>query len=334
MRINGLILITVLIFIFSSCNWHKDRLKVDVSEVNIQKVRIGRYDQDLFKIPENDLKTGLMSIQHQYLFFLGTDLDDTLKLAEMRTYLDNPRTIDFHKACMEKFNDLSRIETRLTEAFRYYKYYFPGSTIPVVYTYISGGDYDTPVRLADSVMIIALDNYLGKDFKPYLSDGLSLYRVQRMMQEYIVPDCIMTLAVALSPLNPVANTLLDQMVDAGKRLYITDAFLPEIPGYLKIRYTPEKYDWIVKNESHVWAAIIENNMLYSSNGQTIRTFFADGPNTPAFGSESPPRLGEWIGWMIVRSYMNNNPEIPLNQLIQDQDAQKILTRSGYKPGKK
>ena len=326
---------SVLVVILSSCKWHKDRLNVDVSRVNIPQVRIGRYDQDLFRIKVKDLKSGLQAIQSQYLFFLGTELNDTLKLAEMKAYLTNPRTIDYYSACEKKFGDLSKTETGLTEAFRHYKFYFPEVLIPQVYTYISGGDYENPVRLAaDSVMIIALDTYLGTGFKPYLSDGLSLYKVERMTEDHIIPDCIMTLTIALCPVNPAANTLLDQMIDAGKRLYITDAFLPETAGYLKIGYTPEKSEWITKNESHVWAAIIENNLLYSSNGQTVRTFFADGPNTPAFGKESPPRLGEWIGWMIVRSYMNNNPEITLKQMIREQDAQMILTRSGYKPEKK
>jgi len=38
-------------------------------------------------------------------------------------------------------------------------------------------------------MIIALDTYLGKDFKPYLGDGLALYKAERMTEDNIVPDC-------------------------------------------------------------------------------------------------------------------------------------------------
>jgi hypothetical protein len=334
MKKYAFILITILTFILSSCNWHKDRLTIDVSDLKIQQVRIGRYDQDLFKIPVNDLKAGLMAIRPSYLFFLGTDLNDTMKLAEMKAYLTNPRTIDFHNACNVKFPDLSSYEIALTDAFRHYKYYFPGALIPRVYSYISGGDYENPVQFSDSVIIIALDTYLGSDFKPYLSDGLSIYKVQTMTPDYIVPDCIMALSNSVAPPSPLANTLLDQMIDAGKRLYITDALLPSAQGNLKIKYTREQFDWITKNESHVWSAMIENRMLYSSNGQLLRAFFADGPNSAAFGNESPPRLGEWIGWRIVKSFMDNNTEITLSQLIREKDAQKILTLSGYKPEKK
>lgn len=306
---------------------------MDLSKVVVPPVTIGRYDLDLFKIPLNELQSGLMTIQNRYMFFLGADLNDPAKLEEMRSYLTNPRTIEFHESCSAKYPTLTRIESELTDAFRHYKYYFPQARIPSVYSYISGGDYENPVRIADSVMIIGLDNYLGVDFKPYKSDGLSLYKVERMTPEFVVPDCIMTLATTLCPINPAVNMLLDQMVDAGKRLYITDAFLPETEECYKIGYSPEKAKWITDNEGHIWAAIIENNLLYSSNGQAIRTFFADGPNTPAFGNDSPPRLGEWIGWKIVKAFMNKNPEITIQRLIQEKDAQKILTLSGYKPKK-
>jgi hypothetical protein len=265
---------------------------------------------------------------------LGTNLNDTSKLAAMREYLMNPRNIDFHHAVQEKFNDLTPIEKDLFEGFRHIKYYFPEMEIPLVYSYISGGDFENPVQFADSVMIIALDSYLGSDFKPYLADGVSLYQAQRMTPDHIVPDCMRSVLNRLAPSNMSSGTFLDQIVDAGKRLYLLDAFLPVISGNLKINYTPGQFSWISKNESHVWSAIIENRMLYSSDGQTLRAFLSDGPFTPAFGKESPPRLGEWIGWQIVKSYMNNHPEITLQQLLQKNDGQEILTQSGYKPEKK
>jgi hypothetical protein len=322
-----------LLFFLDSCKWNKDRLQADLSAIKIPHIIIHRYDKDLFSIPITDLRNGLGAIQPTYLFFLGTNLDDTASITDMREYLMNPRNIDFHKAVQEKFLDLDPVENDLTDGFRHIKYYFPEMKMPRVYSYISGGDYENPVQFADSVMIIALDTYLGSDFKPYLSDGVSLYKAQRMTPGHIVPDCMRTVVNRLASPNMSANTFLDQVVDAGKRLYLLDAFIPSMAGNLKMDYTPEQFSWVSKNESHIWSAIIENRMLYSSDGQTIRVFMADGPFSPAFGKESPPRLGEWIGWQIVKSYMNNHTEVTLQQLLQKNNAQEILTRSGYKPEK-
>ena len=326
---------SLLLFIiaFGGCTWHKNRLQVDVSNISIPDVKIHRYDVDLFRVSIPDLKNGLETMQQQYYFFLGTDLSDPKKLNEMKAYLENPRNIEFQKACLSRFKDLSGIEKELTEAFRHWKYYFPDARIPRVYSYISGGDYPNPVQLVDSVMIIALDTYLGKDFKPYFGDGLPAYKAERMNRDHIVPDCASEIVRTLCPENIAAMTLLDAMVDAGKRLYLVDALIPDIPGHLKLDYSREQYDWVRKNESHIWAAIIENRLLYSSDGQYFRMFLSDGPYTMEFTKDSPPRLGEWIGLQIIQAYMQKNPGISLRQMIQEKDAQKILSLSGYKPEK-
>jgi hypothetical protein len=321
-------------FLISSCKPGIDRkLNPDISGIEIPEVKIHRYDADLFTVPAGDLRNGLEALKERYRFFLGTDLSDPLKLDEMRAYLANPRNIEFQKACREAFTDLTPVEKELTLAFRHFRYYFPALPLPNVYSYISGGDYENPVQVMDSVMIIGLDNYLGQGFKPYVSDGVPLYKVKRMTPENIVPDCMRALLNQVYPGNPSPGNLLGQMVEAGKKIYLLEAMMPSLPGNLLLDYSPEQFDWITHNESGVWAAIIDNRMLYSTDNQVSRSFLADGPFTAEFSRESPPRLGEWIGWQIVKGYMSENSEIMLTQLLKEADAQKILSASGYKPGK-
>lgn len=333
MKLYRFTLLFLVILVIDGCNWHKNRLNIDVSSIKIPDVIIHRYDRDLFNIPINSIQSGLEQIQNEYYFFLGTDLNDSKKLDDMKAYLENPRNIDFQKACETQYKDLTKVEQGLTEAFRHWKYYFPEVKLPRVYTFISGGDYTNPVQLVDSVLIIALDNYLGKDFKPYLTDGLALYQLDRMKEDHIVPDCVREIVNAMYQGVPAPATLLGGMVEAGKRQYIMDALIPEVPGYLKMDYTKEQYSWAEKNETHVWAALVENRLLYSSDGQSSQMFLADGPFTMEFSKDSPPRLGEWIGLQIIRSFMQKNPEITLQMMMQENDAQKILTLSGYKPEK-
>jgi hypothetical protein len=327
------IFLLLLITALGGCNWHKNRLNVDVSGVNVSEVKVHRYDIDLFKVSVSDPRNGLEKIKNTYYFFLGTNLDDPKKLGEMKAYLENPRTIDFHNACENKYKDLSKVEKDLTNAFRHWKYYFSQAKMPRVYSYISGGDYTNPVQLADSVLIIGLDNYLGKDFKPYFSDGLALYKAERMTEDHIVPDCVREIAEGMFPESNAPLTVLGGMLESGKRQYFINALIPDIPEYLKLDYTKEQYDWAVKNESHIWAALVENNLLYSSDGQYFRMFLTDGPYTMEFSKQSPPRLGEWIGLQIIKAYMQKNQDITIPMMMQEMDAQKILTLSGYKPEK-
>jgi uncharacterized protein YjaZ len=57
----------------------------------------------------------------------------------------------------------------------------------------------------------------------------------------------------------------------------------------------------------------------------------DGPFTAEVTQDSPGRLGVWVGWRIVDSYMRNNKDVTLCELMNENDAQKILEQSYYKP---
>jgi len=324
----------LLILIISVCGCgRRSSPDVDVSKIDCPPVHILRYDLDLFNANTPDLRNNLIKLQAEYRLFLGDSLDNPAKISTLKEYLDSPRNQDFIKAVRLKYPEVSNSENGLTDAFKHFKYYFPSFHFPRVYAYISGGDYEYPVQFSDSVLLIGLDNYLGKDYAPYKADGVPMYRLQRMEEEYIVPDCVRLLANSTFMVETGGTSLLDIMIEAGKRLYLLDLILPETPERIKIGYTQLQFDWIVKNEAHVWAAIIENRMLYSNDGQVIRVFTSDGPFTAEFSRISPPLLGNRIGWQIVSQYMEKNPDVGIEQLLKEKDSQKILAGSKYKPEK-
>jgi hypothetical protein len=325
------ILFFILLLVLSGCQTGKGRLDIDLSAVRINPVVIHRYDLDLFRNDGKDLQSHLESIRKDYPFFLDTDLSDIAKLREMQGYLENQRNREFYRVVSKTYTDLSEIERQLTLAFRHIKFYYPAFNPPRVYSYISGGDYDYPVQYADSVLLIGLDNYLGTGYKPYIADGLPQYRIARTIREEIVPAAVEVILNQLEPQQVPGNNLLEQIVQAGKRIYLLEAMIPGMEDRFKIRYSEQQINWITRNEKHVWAAMITHQMLYSADGKLIRSFLSDGPFTAEFSKESPPRLGEWIGWKIVSGYMQQNPDVTLKELIRDMDAQKILSNSGYKP---
>ncbi|MEI7490258.1 MAG: hypothetical protein WCK92_02585 [Bacteroidota bacterium] len=321
-----------VILIFCGCGRRGDH-EADISKISIRPVKVMRYDLDLFNANTADFARDIKKLQPVYRIFLGDSLDEPSKLSTLKDYMDNPRNQDFIKAVRMKYPEVSNIEKDLDAAFKHFKYYFPSFSVPKVYAYISGGDYEYPVQYSDSVLLIGLDNYLGKDYAPYKADGVPNYSVERMNEQNVVPDCVRLLANSNFPVETGGTSLLDIMVESGKRLFLQDAILPSTPARIKIGYTQEQYDWIKKNEFQVWAAIIENHMLYSNDGRIIRVFTSDGPFTAEFSKFSPPLLGNWIGWQIVKQYMERNPDVSLEKLLKEEDSQKILAGSRYKPEK-
>ena len=57
----------------------------------------------------------------------------------------------------------------------------------------------------------------------------------------------------------------------------------------------------------------------------------ESPFIQGFPEGSPGRIGHWIGWQIVKAYMNKNPTITVLQLMNNNNAQELLNKSKFKP---
>ena len=125
------------------------------------------------------------------------------------------------------------------------------------------------------------------------------------------------------------------MIQSGKELYLKDLLLPEIPDADKIGYTPEQIKFCAENETFIWAYFIEKNLLYSSDSKLENRFINPAPFSKFYldiDNDTPGRIGQWIGWQIVRAYAENNPKISIQQLL-DSDAETVFNQSKYKPKK-
>lgn len=320
------ILISVLFF---SCKTSTNRLDIDISDIEIKKIKIKRYGQVLFTLDKNNLKEELKRLQPEFMIFLNGDLNDAIEIYD---FISDTLLISVSKDCNKVYPNLNELEIELTKALKHYRCYYPKGVIPEIYTYISGFDYESPVQYYDNNLLIALDMYLGEDYRRYKNLGLPAYRIRKFRKEYIAIDCMNEIARSKINYKKTGSTLLDLMMNEGKILWFIDAMMPDVADSLKIDYTGEQMKWAEDNQVYIWAFLIENELFYSTEKQKLQKFILDGPFTSYFGNESPPRLGCWIGWQIIREYMNNHTGISLNELMNEYDAQKILSKSGYKPG--
>lgn len=318
------------------CNNGDDKVQIpEVNEDSLPKVevKIKRYEKALFTLDVKKLQEGLKKIQPEFALFLDGDLNDPQNIEQLSLYIQDPAIRDHYEACTTKYPDLTWLEKELSSSFSLYSYWFPGKKIPEVYTYVSGGDFESPIKNADSALIIAIDLYLGKDYGFYGSCGVPAYKSQWMDQPYIARDCMEELGIPVCSNEKKDGDFLEQMVSMGKLMYFLDVTMPESPDSIKIKYTGAGLDWCKKNEGNVWAFFIDNKILYSKNKNDFLKFFADGPFTSAFGKESPPRIAIWVGWQIVRAYMKETQGADITSLLKETDAQKILQKSKYKPKK-
>ena len=133
---------------------------------------------------------------------------------------------------------------------------------------------------------------------------------------------------------PTDRSLLGQMIYFGKELYMKDMLLPETTDGAKIEYTEDQIKWCQENEAEIWRYFIDNKILFDTDTKLMQRFISVGPYSKFYleiDRESPGRIGQWLGWQIVRSYMKNN-EVTMQKMLA-MDAKEIFDNSKYKPKK-
>ncbi len=310
----------------------QNRLKVDISGIDA-KVQLIRYDRLFFEAEDfQTLHNSYPRFSDLYTYKvirIGGQADETFHQF-LSKYLTDTMIVHTRKMVEEQFGNTEQLEKNLNKAFSHYLYYFPEKKVPAVYTFLSG--FNQSVVIDEGIIGIGLDKYLGSNFGYYRFLPIPDYKLKKMYRERIPADVMYAWASAEFEKKGEESNLLSQMIHEGKLMYFVDAMLPDTPDTLKIGYTRAQLEWCRMNESKMWSTLIENKMLYSTKRMDIVRYTGDSPTTSGFPLESPGRTGNWIGWQIVRKFMEKNRDVTLPQLMNLSDSQKILNMSAYFPG--
>nr|WP_315179847.1 gliding motility lipoprotein GldB [uncultured Flavobacterium sp.] len=314
-----LFLVVFCLFILS-CD-KKNKVESAVTAIPLE-VKVERFDKIFFETPPQDLE----KVKKQFPFFFPQGNDNSVWLSKMQ----DPLWRELYTEVQKKYGDFEPVKLELETLFKHIKYYFPKTKTPKVITIISEMDYKNKAIYADSLVVISLELYLGKNHKFYQFPN---YLKQNFEERQIAPDVVSSFSAGKIP--PVLDKdLLSQMIYSGKQLYLKDLLLPDYTDAEKMGYTPEQITWCQENESYMWRYFIEKEMLYSNDQKLISRFINPAPFSKFYleiDNESPGQVGAWIGWQMVRSYMINN-DVPLVDLLKT-NAKEIFVKSKYKPKK-
>ncbi len=305
---------------FLSCD-KKSKVEKAVEEIPLE-MKIDRFDKIFFESKPEDLG----SVKKEFPFFFPSGNDDSVWLNKMQ----HPQWRALYGEVQKKYADFGPEKVELESLFKHIKHYFPESKIPKVITVISEMDYNNKVIYADSLLIISLELYLGKEHKFYQFPN---YIKQELESKQIMPDVVSGFSATKIPAATDKN-LLSQMIYFGKQLYLKDLLLPNYSDADKIGYTADQISWCQENEAYMWRYFVEKEMLYSDDQKLRSRFINPAPFSKFYleiDNESPGRVGSWVGWQIVRSYMKNN-DVPLDSMLK-MNAKEIFEQSKYKPKK-
>lgn len=325
-----------LITILWSCGNDEERCAV-VPDTQGKKVTITieQFQDTLANLKSKEELIALFRRQpviRDIMFARGNYLDDSVFLNTVYKRIQNIHIDTLYNETKRVFGDLTGLKTQFEEAFTNIKYYYPDFKIPKIQTVITG--LDTDMFVSDSLIIVGLDYYLGPDgrYRPQVYD----YQLRKYDPDDIVPSIMLIYGINDSINKTQLNdkTVLADMIAYGKSFYFAKHMLPCVPDSVFMWYTPQEIGGSVKNQDLIWARFVESQVLFSTSHSVKKDYLAERPITVQVGEKCPGRIGQWMGWQIVKKYMKTHSEMSLQQLMATADAQALFKQSGYRPEQK
>jgi len=330
-------LLTLCCLSLAACNSDEQHRRPDVSNIQVA-IKIQRFDQALFSLDTSQLEAGMAQLSATYPSLLPLFAENIIHdqsnpketpLQAVRGFISAPQVRHLYDTVQQVYGDLRGLEKQLTPLFQHYRYYFPQKPMPQVAAIVSEFATDA-FTYGDSLCGIGLDMFLGEGYPGYDPEVFPAYIRRQFYPEYIPVRLARALAQNIADA-PAGNRLLDQMIHNGKILYLVDCLLPDLPDSAKMGYTRAQIEGCQANEQTLWARLLEQNLLYSTDFNKFRKLVTPSPNAPVAFSEAPGESGNWLGWQIVKAYMKRHPDTSLEQLLNFRDAQQFLEQAKYKP---
>ena len=255
---------------------------------------------------------------------------DSALINSLYSLATNPELRKLASEADQTFGDMAEEKQQLETAFKSIKYYYPEFREPQVKTFASGLNQDFLV--SDSLLVFGIDFFIGKDasYRPDTYD----YILKRYERPNMVPAAMLLLSNRFNKTSFLDRNLLAEMINTGKAYYFVKSIMPCTPDSTIIGFSGQQLADVNHNEGRIWAHFVEKSLLYEKSPFVVNKYIGERPNTPEIDPTAPGRLGTWVGWQIVRRYMERNPKVTLQELMADDDYQKIFNESKYKPEKR
>lgn len=329
----------LFIIIISSC---RGRNIPDVSGIKTD-LQLQHFEKDFFSADTNHIDESLQQLHQKYPLFFQDFVYNILALPaqpdsveavnnQVKSFIHSYKSL---KDSADKiFTDVNTTEKEVRKGLQFVKYYFPSYKLPVKLITFIGPINSYGNILTENALAVGLQMYMGKNFSLYQSqEGQELYPAyisQRFEKEYIPVNCIKTIVDDIFPDTDAGKPLIEQMVQAGKRLYVLDQLMPEMADTLKTGYTQKQLEGCYANEGTIWSFFVQNDLLYTTDPLVTKDYMNDAPQTQAFGKDSPGFIGQFTGWQIVKKWMAKNEKISLEELLKT-EPKTIFNQAKYKP---
>ncbi|MDR0733529.1 MAG: gliding motility protein GldB [Dysgonamonadaceae bacterium] len=300
----------------------------------VSDFKIGRMDTELFKYLSDNEPDSVLKADNDFLNIFGEmviqigRIDSTGFYERLKTYFSEPTLMELYRKEQEQFTNIQTLTNEVAYGLDVFLREFPDVKRPKVYLHVSGLNQNVIVN--DEILSLSADKYLGADY-PLYRQFFYDYQCQLMSPDRMAPDYLLGFMMANLPFRGKTDVLLDRMLYEGKLRYILSQLLPDRQMWEYVGYNETQYAWCADNQKQIWKTILENRHLFDGNYMVPDQYLKEAPYTSFLPVSSPGRVGVWLGYQIILSYMKENPDAGFRKLMELTDYRDLLKQSKYKP---
>lgn len=263
------------------------------------------------------------------LGYLGTD---TLSEAELLAWSESLPVAVFTPAVDSVFPTLDDVELKLGRIL--VRAEADSLDIPRrSYAAVVWGNRKSIVMVdapADSLMLIALNHYLGADYPGYVH--WPAYMRLEKTPARLPYDLAEALVADRWPYCPAADaSALSRIVYEGALTLAKIRLVPDGDMSGALGYTQAQLEWLADNEHAIWLKMIDSRLLYDTSAITAERLVAPSPATSVISPDTPGRVGRYIGYRIICAYMRQNTDVTLREMLSPEfyNNPAVLVQAAY-----
>jgi hypothetical protein len=315
-------LASLLMVVFYGCK--NDPFKSDISKI-AYNLEIYNLDSALVSSSFEQMLVENRKLQDQlgdsYAYVLGTCLNisspsDSVVSQAIERFKTDPYIAKLEKELENRFYPVQKFAAPLESSFRRLKFHLPNVMLPKRIV-MSNTLFKSSVFATETDLVVGMERYLGGNHplvQQLPSDVFFEWIKEGMDEKFICRDIVLAWLMT-HVVEEKDGNLAEEMIRYGKLLVLLEASLPDMPKEIILRYSKVDLAWANDNTYAFWDYIKNENLLFKNDEREKMNFLNPGPFTIGLPEKGPDRLGQFLGWRMVHSFLDKN-EVSLATLMK------------------
>lgn len=317
----------VFLILFAGCSYDNCNIKTNES---FKQITVQNLIKDIYSV--NNLSSfNSFLLENKNVLYPFYEVEDTSflldKVANAFTLIDNVYFDSLYNDVNTHFENPLNLFYPLDNSFTKFNQQSNYKLSPNITILISGFFNDVIVDKEN--IVIGLDYFLPKTNK-YKPRDLPSYILDRYSPEHINSISLSSYLSQFNLINESDLTMINEMISFGKLYYVVSKLLPCTEQRIILGYSEKEFELVNKNEAFIYSFFLQNELLFEESNLIKQKYLSERPSTFEISQSVPGRIGRWLGWRIVSSFMDSST-YTLEELLKEDDYKNIFYNSNYNP---